>query len=365
MSPSIHAASRPNRLLGTLRVGSLGLVVLVGLAALIYPVLPHRIDVKVACATDARICRAWEQRFFHDTSLVAEFTALPTREALGRIRDTQGHPEFDLWVGGDAENYYSAAHEGLLQPAYPANAAQLDPHFKDPAHQWFGVYASVLGLCINPTVLHQQGLATPRAWTDLQDPSYRGWISAPSPLSSATAHAMLLAQRTAGVDEPGLKRFIANVDRFTRSGNAPAGVVASGEAAVAVLFHPYCSAADTPLTMLYPTDGTTYEVGSAAVIRGTTRPDGAELALNWLLSPRGQTAARDAGVPHVPVARDVPDNLQETLAKQHIRVTPTDPAAAAQEHEAWQAWFANYLRDPQEAQAPQATQATPAEVPEP
>lgn len=301
-------------------------------------------DLTFICSNDERICKQWSEDFESDTGISARYLRLPTSEALARIDSNANAPEFDVWAGGPSETYVVAAQRGLLEPYRPTHLAEIPTQYRDLENRWFGVYASILALCSNPEVIDQLGVPAPSSWKELENPEFESWISASSPLSSGTAFTALWTQKEVFEDAAGnhLRAVYKNVDRFTQSGTAPAQVVASGEAAVAISFAPYCdlqTKSGRDLVVLYPRDGTFYEVGSAALLKNSAHPNAAQKFLDWLTSARGQESYSRTGIQQMPITRQLPGNLEDFLYRTQLRVIDTDSKRAAQERVEWINWF--------------------------
>lgn len=302
------------------------------------------------CSNEEQICERWQQRFEADTAISTRYLRLPTSEALARIEAAGANPEFDVWVGGPSENYAVAASLGLLEPYIPRGLADIPIQYRDPKHRWFGVYASILALCSNPDILDQHGWQAPSSWRDLENPALRTWISASSPLTSGTAFTALWAQvRLFSDAQSHLARVYDNTARLTHSGTAPAQVVARGEAAVAISFAPYChreqSRSGRSLIVRYPTEGTAYEVGAAAVLRGARHQDSAHALVDWLTSASGQRIVAASEIGQTPITRQLPNNLEQLLHSPGFRVIRTDVDEAANQREQWLAWFSRYATE--------------------
>jgi iron(III) transport system substrate-binding protein len=87
------------------------------------------------------------------------------------------------------------------------------------------------------------------------------------------------------------RAFASNVLQFTKSGSAPARFVGLGEAAVGVVFsHDIVKQINTglPLQLTFPAEGTGYEIGGTAIVKGAQHPDLAKLWVDWALTPAAQ-----------------------------------------------------------------------------
>ncbi len=328
-----------------LRFLALCVVAAVSVATVYRTLLPAQTDVTIICSNDARVCEQWKRGIEDDLNLNVRYVSLPTQEALKRLES--GSHEFDVWVGGPSENYRFATQLGLLEAVQLPAAVAIPPDFKDHKNHWFGVYASVLTLCSDPDALARLGLNVPRSWADLLQPELRGWVSAPSPLSSGTGYAMLLTLQAAGQSPDRIGDILDNVDRFTRSGNAPSDVVANGEAAVAISYEPYCRNKTTvsgkSLAVTYPAEGTSFEIASGGVIASSAHKAAAHEVMNWLLSPPGQTSARQVGLPQLPVSDSVENNISSRLQDSH-GIAALDPDIADRQRSYWMEWFSEQRR---------------------
>lgn len=328
-----------------LRFLALCVVAAVSVTTVYRTLLPAQTDVTIICSNDARVCEQWKRGIEHDLNLNVRYVSLPTQEALKRLES--GTHEFDVWVGGPSENYRFATQLGLLESVELPAAQEIPPNFKDQSNHWFGVYASVLTLCSDPDALDRLGLSIPKSWAELLQPELHGWISAPSPLSSGTGYAMLLTLQAAGQSPDQIGEILDNVNRFTRSGNAPSDVVANGEAAVAISYEPYCRNKTTlsgkSLAVTYPVEGTSFEIASGGVLSSSTHKNAACAVMNWLLSPPGQTSARQVGLPQVPVSDSVENNISSRLADSR-GISAADPNTADRQRHYWMEWFSERRR---------------------
>lgn len=302
-------------------------------------------DLSVLCSNDAEICRAWAHAFTEQTGHGVSTVRLPTAEALERIRHGEDLPEFDVWHGGGSEMYVEAAEEGLLAPYLSAEAEGIPEDFRDPGDRWSGVYSSMLAFCVAPQAIAGLGTEIPRTWDDLLDPALDGQISTASPRTSGTAYtAMSLQIDRLGADagRDYLADLYAQVLQFTRSGTAPAQVVARGETAVAITFAPYCEAAradGSDVEVVLPEDATGYEVGAVAVLADAPHPEAAREYLDFALSADGQRAGAASGIDQIPTRSDLPDNLSEVLADGRYPVIGASLAERSARRDTLLAWF--------------------------
>ncbi|NRQ32796.1 ABC transporter substrate-binding protein [Nonomuraea sp. NN258] len=253
--------------------------------------------VTVACGATEEWCAAMTAAFTAKTGIAAEFVRLSSGEAQARILAARDNPEFDVWHGGPADGYAAAVGHGLLERYVSPNAADIPARYKDADGRWTGVYVGVLGFCDNTRVLGEKRVQAPRSWQSLLDPALKQNVGIAHPVTSGTAYTALWTQVTlnGGAADAALrymKQLHPNVLQYSKSGAAPAQQVARGEIGVGVVFSHDCVATReqgfTDLTVTFPTEGTGYEVGGVALIKGGPSPAAAKKYIDWALTPAAQ-----------------------------------------------------------------------------
>ena len=87
------------------------------------------------------------------------------------------------------------------------------------------------------------------------------------------------------------KRFNANVWQYTKSGAAPAQHVGQGEAAVGVVFsHDIVAQMEKglPIVLSFPQEGTGWEIGGMALLKGAKHASIAKAWFDWALEATTQ-----------------------------------------------------------------------------
>jgi len=229
--------------------------------------------------------------------IVINWVRLSSGESLTRLRNEAANPQFDVWWGGPIDSYIAAAQEGLLEPYDPPNAVNLrDPKLMQAEDgSWHGIYIGTLGFATNTNWLAEHPDASaPTSWDDLLKPEFQGQILVAHPSSSGTSYTHLCTiiqmrgEEAAWEYERALNN---NILQFTKSGSAPASFVGAGEAAVGIVFsHDIVKRIEQglPLELTFPAEGTGYEIGGMALVKGARNPELAKLWLNWALTPAAQ-----------------------------------------------------------------------------
>lgn len=146
-------------------------------------------------------------------------------------------------------------------------------------------------------VVRSPRLRAPESWQSLLDPALKQDVGIAHPSTSGTAYTALWTQVTlhgGNVDQAlsYMKRLHPNVLQYSKSGAAPAQQVARGEVGVGVVFSHDCVATMEQgfpdLQVTFPAEGTGYEVGGVALIKGAHDPVSAKKYIDWALTPAAQ-----------------------------------------------------------------------------
>ena len=281
--------------------------------------------VNAICSTDQPWCDMAASEFQKATGIKVQQTKKPTGEALAQLRAEANNPKTDIWWGGTGDPFLQAADIGLLE-AYK-------PDYLDDLHQWSvrqygmsnfmvgGFYTSAIGFGWNSELLKKKKLPEPKCWADVIKPEFKGEVEISHPASSGTAYTVLAGLvQLMGEDQAFdyMKKLHKNISNYTRSGQAQAPNVAKGEVTVGISFifgfegwryNKY------PIKTAAPCEGTSYEVGGIAMVKGQRNKEAAKKYYDWLMSPAGQSVGAKAGSLQVPAIKTF---------KLEPRITPLD-----------------------------------------
>ena len=255
-------------------------------------------ELNVLCTPQEEWCQGMKQEFEAKTGIPVNYVRMSSGEALARIKAEKDNPQFDIWWGGPIDGYVAAAQEGLLEP-YDS------PNYQEPAgsgevqgqgqllggQSTWGAWASAptrIGWPKNP------GVKAPESWEDLLKPEFEGQIMVAHPSTSGTSYTALATILQLMGEEKGwefIQKYAGQVAQFTKSGAAPAKFVGQGEAAVCIVFsHDIVHEIDdnkAPLELTFPKDGTGYEIGGMALIKGAKHPNAAKQVVRLGVDCRG------------------------------------------------------------------------------
>jgi iron(III) transport system substrate-binding protein len=314
----------------------IGIVLVLALLALALP-LAFGEGAKEVTSTEVNIlmtpqeewCQGMKQEFEAKYNITVNYVRMSSGEGLARIRAEKDNPQFDMWWGGPIDSFVAAKQEGLLE-AYdsPSYKNLLDPaKYKDADNYWVGIYVGTLGFCTNKDWLaaHPKSKA-PASWDDLLKPEFKGQILVAHPSTSGTSYTALATVLQIRGEEKGweyLKAYASQIHQFTKSGAAPAKFVGQGEAAVGVVFsHDIVNEIDNnklPLVLSFPKEGTGYEIGGMAILKGGKHRDAAQLWFDWAITAEAQALGPKYKAYQAPTVKGVklshPELLQVNLIK--------------------------------------------------
>lgn len=243
-----------------------------------------------------------KQDFEKETGIKVNAVRMSSGEVVNRIRAEKNNPQASVWWGGPADGYIQAKEEGLLEKYVSPTASEIPDKFKDKEGYWTGIYVGYLGFASNKKMLDEKGIPVPQSWQDLLHPGLKGQISAANPGSSGTAYTTLATVVQIMGEEKGLqymKALDGQIKNYQKSGTAPARMVGQGEAIVGLSFlHDaikYREEGMKDLVLSAPSEGTGYEIGGVAIIKGGPNQEAAKKFVDWALTKKAQEIGQTAG----------------------------------------------------------------------
>ena len=263
--------------------------------------------VNVLCSPDPAWCEAVKREFSKATGIQTEFVRLSSGAGLARLRAEKDAPAFDVWFGGSGDSQWVAQAEGVTEFVRPRAWGELRPQLTQAVDgHYIPLYSGLHGFGLNDKLLKEKSLPAPETWKELGDPKYRGLIAMPNPNTSGTGYVMMTTIVQIYGETPGfdlLKAIHANVAQYTRSGGDPSLLAGRGEVAIGVSF-----ANDVvervrkgfPIRFVAPKDGTGYEIGALALVKGAQNRASALRLIEWALEPENQKLGPQNGEVSVP-----------------------------------------------------------------
>ncbi|MFH1539311.1 MAG: ABC transporter substrate-binding protein [bacterium] len=240
--------------------------------------------------------RAYEEQ----TGVRIQWVRMSSGAVMARVTAERKNPTMGLWFGGPSTDFIHAAKQGLLEPFKPEIDFELPPNAHDPGWHWSGFYFGAIGFVSNTNIMKKRGLTPPTSWQDLIRPEFKGEIGVAYPYTSGTAYTFLAAIVQMMGEEAGLeylKKLDRNVHHYNKSGSACVTQVGLGEIGVGISFsHDIMKKGVSkgyPVALSFPKEGTGYEIGGMALIKGGPDHEEARKFIEWVLSVEAQSMLKN------------------------------------------------------------------------
>ena len=294
-------------------------------------------SLTVVCGATEAWCGAMTSAFQKKTGVTTKFVRLSSGETTARLEAFKTNPEFGVWHGGPVDGFGVARIKGLIDSYKSPTRNAIPAKYQDNDGYWTGVYVGALGFCSNTQVLKKLGVPTPKSWAALLDPRLKSQISTAHPATSGTAFTTLWTQVTRLGSQDAAMAYMAdfhkNVLYYTKSGVGPVAIVGRGEAAVGLVFSHDCVFGieqGNPLVVSFPSEGTGFEIGGVAMIKGAKNPEASKAYIDFALSAEAQNLGVGVGAYQIltnPMSKKDPRMVK--LTKLKIVDYDFDKAAAA------------------------------------
>ena len=256
--------------------------------------------LNVLCGANEDWCQLMADTFRKETEIQVAIVRKSSGEILAQLRAEARNPKVDVVWGGTGDPHLQAAAEGLTEQymvdrkdllGWAINLADIS------GNRTIGIYAGVLGIGYNESLLKEKKLPVPACWRDLANPAYKGEIQVANPNSSGTAYTELATLVQIFGEDPAFKLLSdihANVNQYTKSGVAPGKAASRGETTIAIGFmHDMVAEAKAgfPIKIVSPCEGTGHEVGAVSIVKGARNLDNAKKWVDFSLRPDIQALA--------------------------------------------------------------------------
>jgi iron(III) transport system substrate-binding protein len=206
-----------------------------------------------------------------------------------------GIKNVDVIHTSDAGHFVLLKEKNLLMKYTPAGVENFPPGFKDKDGYFYGLRATVNVIAYNTKLV--SAADAPKTWKDLLDPKWKGKLVTAHPgYSGVIATHVLALVNLHGWDY--FKKLAANKPLLVQSAVDPAGVVASGERAVAVDGGDYyfyqTKKKGNPIDMVYPKEGVPLVVSPTAIAAFAPHPNAAKLFTEFGFSREVQQVLADS-----------------------------------------------------------------------
>ncbi len=212
-------------------------------------------------------------------------------EILYNLTSPEGDEKPCVELGGPSDLYVTAKSLGLLKKYTPKGAENLPGQYKDADGAWTGIYVGAIGFMSDTKKLKQEKIPVPVSWQDLLNPKLKGKIIVPNPMTSGTGFVILSTLvQVMGEDKAFayLQKLNAGKPQYVKSGGDPGKKFLEGEGMVGIAFaHDILPVTKKipSVVLSFPKEGTGFEIGAAALLKGCENGKEAKKFLDWLLTP--------------------------------------------------------------------------------
>lgn len=348
-----------------------GLVVVVGLAGLLWWALPtEKPDVVLYCSVDRDHSEALVDQFRQESGLRVEF--VPDTEAdksvglARRLSAEAGNPRADVFWANEPMNTIWLADAGVLDPLPAQVLARFPREWHDPAGgRWVGFALRARILMVNTKLLPDRA-TWPTRVSDLLDPKYAALgltTAVAAPLTGTTyTHAVALLTR----DEAAGKTFLESVVSAAVEGRVK--ITPSNGSAMQVARDPANKVAfcltDTddawaakqggfPVEIVYPDQeegglGAMVIPNTLALVKGAKHGAAAQRLLEWLSAPALEAKLAAGPSAQIPVRPEVPLPAGGHVKRPGVdfRVLAVDWPAVGRNRDRWLDMLTRLFRKP-------------------
>jgi iron(III) transport system substrate-binding protein len=247
-------------------------------------------------AFDTEEAQYYIEAFEAETGINVEWVRMSSGEVLARVEAEASNPQASAWHAGSNTSHINAASKGLLEPYRPKVDFELAPQFHASDWAWTGFYTGAIGFISNKDFLKKKGIQAPSSWADLLKPELAKNVALAYPYTSGTAYTTYAGL----VQMYGEKQTLdwweqfdkQSVFQYTKSGTGCIPMVGLGEAGVGIAFSHDIVAKGInegyPVVMTFPKEGTSFEVGGLALIKGGPEPALGKQFIDWCFSVKAQ-----------------------------------------------------------------------------
>ncbi len=248
----------------------------------------------------------------------------------------------DVIHTSDAGHFVLLKSKKLLAKHTPPGADRFPAGFKDPEGYFYGLRATVNVIAYNTQQV--SAAAAPKTWKDLLDPKWNGKLVTAHPGYSGVISTHVLALvNLHGWDY--FKRLAQNKLMIVQSAADPAGVIASGERAVAVnggeYYYYQLKKKGNPVEIVYPREGVPLVVSPTAITSFAPHPNAARLFTDFTFTRDVQQVMADSeglytGHPDVKYPTDKPK-------MSDLKLLTVDPAELEKRNEEIKTRFVEFF----------------------
>lgn len=262
-------------------------------------VAPEERSIAIYTHNDEPEMQAFLDALEADTGIQGEILRMSSGELWSRIEAESPNFGADMVWGMMHSFALKAEDMDILYPYDSPEWGDIAAEFKDPEGRWYGWSYWYNAIAVNEDLIEAAGYEPPETWEDLLDPKWEGEIVCPDPGTSGTAYLIVSTLMQLKGEEAGweyLAELDKNVDQYTKSGTAPAQMVAEGEYMIGLSWDMgVFNRIDEgyPVLAVIPEEGVGFDLDVAWIFEGTENLEVAKEVIDWIGSEAGMIAAHE------------------------------------------------------------------------
>lgn len=258
------------------------------------------------------VCQQFQKRTGIEVKLVPDTEETKSTGLLNRLIAEKARPQADVFWSGDPVRAVVLKSKGISAPCKPANPADTQGRFSDPAGHWSALSARARVIIYNRNLVSVPD--APRSLQAFLDPQWKGKTCLANPLFGTTSmHAAalfeVLGEEQAkaffeGLRTNGVKMLSSNgeVKRRVAAGDFAFGLTDTDDASVALK-------EGKPVRMVYPDQdghGTLIVPNAAVLIASGPSPANGKKFIEYLLTAEVEQALAESEAAQMPLRPGVP-----------------------------------------------------------
>ena len=239
---------------------------------------------------------------------------------------------FDCWLGGTAEEYFSANEKGLLQSYAAKESFKVPAELRNRHNHWTTLYLSHIAILSNKHKLHSFGLYAPTTWDELLAPQLKEEIALPDPALGGASFGMLTSIWQLRGKETALKyaaAFNKQQPVLTNSVMEAVDMVYQGKKTIAVLPVAYALELEEKHSHLFatvPKDANRNLLTGIALLKSCKNEAASQDFIDYLMSDFSEKALHASGQLYTWHVKHYPHNNNRNKLVGNLRV-PVDDLA--------------------------------------
>ncbi len=295
-------------------------------------------------AFDTEESQYYIEAFEKESGIDVEWVRMSAGEILARMEAEAVNPQASVWFAGPHTTHINAVQKGLLTPYQPTLDFELPAELHAEDWSWAAFYSGAIGFISNTKFLEEHGVEAPTSWNDLLNPVFEKNIVIAYPYTSGTAYTTYATLVQLWGQEETLNWWEqlnnTNIMQYTKSGTGCIPMVGLGEAAVGISFSHDIVAKGInqgyPVVMTFPEEGTGYELGGIALIKGGPELELGKQFIDWVFTKDAQNLFQ--AYSRVPVNPNA-DVAEGAVKLEQVKLVKFDHVwAGTQKDELVKAW---------------------------